>query len=791
MTVSDASKASDTYNNQTCLMTNTFYFLTALVWFCLLPHFVFSQDCDITLSGYIYDKGTDIPLEFANVYLKGTAVGVVSDENGFFRIDSLCPDHYHLRVSHIGCETNQSFIDIEQDTVLNIQLEHHLELLDEVIVHGEAEDNSTEVSSTISRDAIVAESNKNLSDILESITGVSTLKSGTGISKPVIHGLYGNRVAILNNGIAQAGQQWGNDHAPEIDPFVAKHLSVVKGAAALEHSSNALGAVVLVETEHINEDPHLHGEAQYIFQSNGRGHTVNTSLEKSSDWVSWRVTGTWKQQGDHRSPNYFLTNTGKKEANLAIQLEQEADNNWHNSFYYSLFNTEIGVLRGSHVGNLTDLQNAINNSVPLFTSDTFSYQINAPRQAVQHHLLKLESKYFINDTQALTFKYGGQINRRREFDVRRSGRTDIPALSLIQQSHYGEAVYQREFDNHLFFKSGLQLRVVDNTNQPETGVFPLIPDYRSFQSGGFLTLQQDKNKLFWELGGRYDLKNIYVVTFSESLPRTIERFQHNFHNYALSTGIKYQWHEHGKTNLNIGYMLRTPEVNELYSFGLHQGVSGLEEGNRHLLPEQSFKIVWSNDWRIKNKLFFQALAYFQHLNSYIYLQPQSEFRLTIRGAFPVFIYEQTDATIFGTDILFKYEPRKDLKFLAKYALVRGRDTRQNLPLINMPADNLYGALTYLFLEHPTFKNAQLSINGKYVFQQTRLEPEQDFLAPPAAYFLLGLSANTSIEWEESKLRFYLRIDNLLNETYRDYLNRLRYFADEEGVNVTVGLNYSF
>ena len=62
--------------------------------------------------------------------------------------------------------------------------------------------------------------------IVESMTGVSSIKSGAGVSKPVVHGLSGNRVTILNNGLAQSGQQWGNDHAPEIDPYVADHISV-------------------------------------------------------------------------------------------------------------------------------------------------------------------------------------------------------------------------------------------------------------------------------------------------------------------------------------------------------------------------------------------------------------------------------------------------------------------------------------------------------------------------------------------------------------------------------------
>ena len=109
----------------------------------------------------------------------------------------------------------------------------------------------------------------------------------------------------------------------------------------------------------------------------------------------------------------------------------------------------------------------------------------------------------------------------------------------------------------------------------------------------------------------------------------------------------------------------------------------------------------------------------------------------------------------------------------------------------MPADNLYGALTYSFSDASFLKNSQLSVNGKYVFQQNRLLEEQDFLATPDAYFLLGLTASTSVEWAESKLRFHLSVENALNAEYRDYLNRLRYFADEAGVNVVVGVNYGF
>ena len=759
--------------------------------FSLFLSFANGQECEITLSGFVLDKGTSIPLELTNIYLEESGKGTISDSLGYFKIENLCKGDYHLRVSHIGCETISQFLTLQRDTIINIFLIHHDELLDEVIVHGEKGDNSTEVSNTLNRETITRKSNKNLSDILENIAGVSSLKNGSGISKPVIHGLYGNRVAILNNGISQAGQQWGNDHAPEIDPFVADHLSVIKGAAALAYPSNALGSVVLVEADKINQDPHLHGQVNYIFQSNGLGHTFNTMLEKNDQWAAWRISGTLKLSGDNRSPDYFLTNTGRKEGDIALQLEKDFGSKWQNQLYYSWFNTEIGILRGSHVGNLTDLEEAIGREVPFYTNESFSYNIESPRQLVSHHLIKLRSKYKINEQSYLNFQYGGQLNNRDEFDVRRSGRSEIPALSLKQLSHFLEGNYNLYTKNDFILKSGIQFTFVDNTNNPETGILPLIPDYRSYNPAAFLILKKEQKKVFYEFGMRYNFKHLDVLTISKSVPRIIERFNHKFHNYAASGGLKYKFNRDFKSNINVGYMLRAPEVNELYSFGLHQGVSGIEEGDRNLVSEKSLKVIWTNDWSFRDQLFVQFIAYFQHIDDYIYLEPQDSFRLTIRGAFPVFQYKQTDVNIYGGDLSITYEPRNNLKFIVKYAIVRGDDVTNNISLVNIPADNIFASVNYSFSDMGSWKNNFLSLNGNYTFKQWRITEDQDFLPPPDAYFLLGLSAGTSLQFKDSSLKFSFNIENLLNQKYRDYLNRLRYFADDLGINISLGINYSF
>ena len=759
--------------------------------FWLVPVLGFGQQCQTTITGTVVDESTGIPLPYGTVFIQELQVGVASDSLGRFQLKGLCKGAYHLQFNHIGCETHSVFISVVSDTTVEIAMHHHSELVDEVVIHDNKSDHTTQMSSSIGREAIKDETSKDLSIMLEQMVGVSSIKTGAGVSKPVIHGLSGNRVTILNNGIAQSGQQWGNDHAPEIDPFVADHISVVKGASALAYAGGSLGGVVLVEPDDIENDPHLHGEVNYIFQTNGLGHTLNARLQNYAKWAAWRVSATAKVIGDRQTPNYYLTNTGKREYNLALQMEKKLKPRWRMKLYYSFFNTEIGILRGSHIGNLTDLQEAFLREEPFFTSDAFSYSINQPRQMVQHHLLKLESQHILNEHQSLNFKYGGQLNNRQEFDVRRSGRSDSPALSLFQWDHFIESMYRQQFGEFLQMKIGAQFRFTDNTNNPETGILPLLPDYRAYRGAAFAILQRDKNKLLYEIGARYDLSYLQIVGFSTSVPRTIERNYHTFHNYGVSGGMRYKVLPQLKLSLDVGHVLRSPEVNELYSAGLHQGVSGIEEGNRNLGSERSTKVVLSADGALGKKLFVQVLGYYQFISNFIYLQPQPEFRLTIRGAFPLFSYQQTDATLAGADVLLSYEPIPRLRVIAKYAFLRGIDSRHNLPLIYMPANNLFGSIAYSFKDGKQRKNTAFTINGRYVFKQENLNADQDYLPAPDGYFLLGASLSSSFSWKETSFKCSLNAENMLNTTYRDYLNRQRYFANDLGWNLSVRVNYLF
>ena len=83
------------------------------------------------------------------------------------------------------------------------------------------------------------------------------------------------------------------------------------------------------------------------------------------------------------------------------------------------------------------------------------------------------------------------------------------------------------------------------------------------------------------------------------------------------------------------------------------------------------------------------------------------------------------------------------------------------------------------------------INNKYIFEQKNILSEQDFARPPKGYNLLGVKISGERQLGAQRLNMFLRIDNLFNISYRDYLNRLRYFANDLGVNVIMGLNLNF
>ena len=760
--------------------------------FVFYPFILFAQNCEIKITGRIQELNCLDPIPFANVHFKEAEKGVITDEKGFFEVPPMCQGSYHVSVSHVGCKTREFYITVTGDTTLHFKIEQYSQIMDELAIASTVVENPT-TQSLMHLDAheISQYTDKNMANILDNLAGVSTIKNGNNIAKPVVNGLYGDRLILLNNGVAQSGQQWGADHSPEIDPLSAGKITVIKGVSALAFQGNNLGSAILVAPPKIDLEPHLHGSARYFFESNGIGNGLNLRVQKHHNKFAWSFSGTAKKKGDNRAASYHLTNTGATEGDFALQTVYSHNASLKSKLYFSSFNAHLGVLRGAHIGNLADLAEALLKDEPFYTKDHFSYQINAPFQKVNHHLLKWEISFLLDEDHQFDFTQAVQWDLRKEFDVRRAGRSLRPAMSLNQTSYFTEFKYKGYFLNDWEVSSGFQLNSISNLNEVGTGILPLIPDYTSDKLGFFILATKKKQKLNFELGGRYDFLDQRVATITRGIVKEIKRYNNNVTNIGLAGGAKYIFSNKLNLSYNIGYASRNPGINELYSFGLHQGVSGIEEGDPNLIREESLKNTLSVAGKIKSKMIYEILYYDQAIENYIFLNPQNQFRTTIRGSFPVFKYTQTRARILGLDFTSAFLFTERINASLKASYLKGTDTQNNIPLIYLPSNNLFFSFNYQVPRVGKWNQITFEINNKYIFEQKNILFEQDFARPPKGFNLHGVKISGERQLSGQRLNMFLRIDNLFNVSYRDYLNRLRYFADDLGINVIVGLNLNF
>ncbi|MFT7452160.1 MAG: iron complex outermembrane receptor protein, partial [Patescibacteria group bacterium] len=214
--------------------------LKRALFILLLPIIAPAQSCDLIVSGKVKDLSTGAIISNASVLLSEirsvtAPKGGVTDRFGMFSLSPLCPGKYHFTLSHVGCKTQDIWLDVMGDTLMTLFLDHQGLLLNEVDISSQRVSDSSEKNETLTIDNIDQKANNVLALMLEQLSGVSTIKNGNGISKPLIDGLFGNRLTVLNNGITQSGQQWGMDHAPEIDPLIAKRVTIVRGVRSLEY----------------------------------------------------------------------------------------------------------------------------------------------------------------------------------------------------------------------------------------------------------------------------------------------------------------------------------------------------------------------------------------------------------------------------------------------------------------------------------------------------------------------------------------------------------------------------
>ncbi|WP_048798761.1 TonB-dependent receptor, partial [Segatella buccae] len=303
----------------------------------------------------------------------------------------------------------------------------------EVVVTGERRETSVNsVSNRISETIIDRSMGKSLASILEHVSGVSSIQTGTSVAKPVINGMYGNRILIVNNGARQTGQQWGLDHAPEIDQNSSGSIEVVKGAESVRYGSEALGGIIVMEQKTLPyRQAKAEGHVNTLYGSNGQRYSVVAQAEGTMPFdrrLAWRLQGTYANSGDRKTAHYLLNNTGFREHDLAATFGYKFDN-LRVEGYYSMYNMKTGVMLSAQLGSEDLLKERIALGRPIVI-DPFTRSIGYPFHRVVHHTaigkVYLDAGRYGNFFWQTAF----QSDDRKENRIRRMNHSDIPAVSM-------------------------------------------------------------------------------------------------------------------------------------------------------------------------------------------------------------------------------------------------------------------------------------------------------------------------------------------------------------------------
>ncbi|MEJ7557229.1 MAG: TonB-dependent receptor [Pedobacter sp.] len=747
------------------------------------------------LKGKVTDASTDSGLPGATVSIPDLRKSASTNENGEFTLKNLpVRGKFLVQVSYVGYQSLTRVVDFSSPEALNFVLRQSVIEGREVVITGSPSSsdnrkNSTSVA-TLSREQLRSHPSTNLMDAISRLPGVAQITTGPSISKPVIRGLSYNRVVTLNNGVKQQGQQWGDEHGIEIDQYSADHVEVLRGPASLMYGSDALGGVINILDGLPASEGTLKGEFLTNYASNN-GLTGNSlMLQGNENGLIYKVRGTYKNAYSYKTPTEYVPNSGFRETNFEGQIG--LNKKWgYAHLDASSFRNAIGFY-----------EPAINEEGQLVDEDGNTYsdsqnkdrKLLFPKQEVRHYKLALNSNILIGNG-SLKSTLGFQRNLRRELE---GAEPDGLALFLNSQTYSYDFKYSFRDFNGWAPVIGLSGEFMHSLNT--TGAEQLIPDYDSQAFGGFAFIKKIWTSDSFNAGARFDYRKMNGKAFSGD--SEFDSFSNKFSHLTGALGYTHEFNDSFNFKANAGSAFRAPNIAELASNGVHEGVFRYEVGNANLKPEQSYQFDASFEYQ--NQYVSGSLGGFANvLDNYIYYNTSGA---TIDvddedgnvTPFPVYNFVQDNAYLRGVEASLTLHPVSFIHFENSFSYTRAtnRATRQSLPFI--PAATLRNELRF----EPKIKgtsNSYIALGIDNFFSQNKID---NFETTSSGYTLLNASIGTTIRVGKTQdITIYAAGRNLLDKAYYDHLSRFKpgRLSDEDpnlgiynqGRNITFGLNIPF
>jgi iron complex outermembrane receptor protein len=731
---------------------------------------LFLQAQQHTVTGTVTDKRTHAPVSRAVIFFPDLSRSVVTGERGDFSVQHVPGNRQTINVVCAGYKPQAFALALTDSVVtLHLELENSNRELEEVVITGTQTQTSEQTAGqveTISQQYMRSTGALSISDGIAHLPGITQLSTGAGISKPVIRGLYGNRIQTVVMGLRFDNQQWQDEHGLGLSDIGVDRVEVIKGPAALMYGSEAMGGVVNILEEKPAFSDSTQADVSSRIYSNTFGASVDAGVRRSAGNHFWRLRAGADSHGDYSDGNNkrvfnsrFDSYNGK--ATFGIRRA-----NWVCVNNYAWSKSDFGFIM--------DTANA------LIPDGRLSRDLSNPHHTVFINLFTTQNTFFGKNNSVSRINGGVHLNRRLENEG--GGGISLDMQLLTAALH---AQHERPLNKFATLTSGIQAQFQNNTN---FGFRVIVPDAQLAETSGYAFFKTIRPKIIFETGLRYDLRYIHtypiVTAVTALLPLQLEPVQKAYQsvNGSAGTAIPFLKHFIFKTTITSGY--RTPNLAELESNGVHEGTLRYEIGNPDMKIEQNFCAEAALQYELK-QLRLTANTYHNRFINYIYLQPTPYDWFGFRE----YRFIQQNATLAGAEFTADWSPAEMLDLSVAFSVIRAHtDAGNYLPFI--PADRIDGNEKLELGNAGKWKDWYIRFGQTYCFPQHN--PAQ-FETGTVDYLLLDAGAGTTLHLSHNRLMtFNLNGSNLLNQVYYDHLSRFKEFRIYNmGRNITLHFKYEW
>jgi iron complex outermembrane recepter protein len=705
-----------------------------------------------TLRGTVHGAQGS-PLPGAQVTLLGLNRSTLADSRGVYVFRELPRGRYRMEASLMGYAPALRSVEIaEHAAEVDFALEMTPLSIGGVQVTGTASTADpravAQATTQMSGRTLEREMSATLAQTLSKQPGIRTRYNGPAASAPIMRGLSGDRVLLLQDG-QRSSDLAGSavDHTVTIDPLTAQRIEVVRGPATLLYGNNALGGVVNVISGDIPTNVSTRAEGLVSLHAESAFRGVGTSIRLGvplSDRLGVTIRGGMKEAGDVRIGNDpvlgdRLSNTDARSRTASFGLgyvdRRSALGLSANGY---TFGYGIPVPPGTDPirveGNRYQVQTR--NQIEVGTDLLESVRIEATAQDYAHD--EIDAAGTIQMSFGLRTQTGNVLLRHR-------------GVGPVAEGAWGVAGLFKQYQN--------------------TGSAALTPAADS-RGLGIFTLQEIglREGAALQLGGRYDHYGIS----SRSSPKFGPAVDRVFRSFSGSAGVRITASEAVSASASLSRSFRAPTVEELFSGALHAGTGAVEYGTPTLKAERGTgmeAVVRFQNRRLNGQL----VAYRNQIRDFVHLVAQPD---TIVGGNPISVYRyaQKDATLQGVEALLEYALRQDLA-LGVTGDALNAEHADGTPLSFMPATRVGGYLRW--------DNGSFSLGGDvhHELRQDRIGEAAE--TPTPAHTEIRLDGGLRISRGGFVHSITLRAENLGNELVREATSRIKEFAPGPARNVAV------